>query len=42
MAPAGDEIRGSGGCNTTPVGVPAGAVLALLATLAALGLARRR
>ena len=28
--------------SATPVGVPAGALLALLATLAALGLSRRR
>lgn len=40
--PAGEVVGESGGCNTAPIGVPAGAVLALLATLAALGLARRR
>jgi uncharacterized protein (TIGR03382 family) len=44
ITPASDEARDAGGCSctTVPATVPAGAVLALLATLAALGLARRR
>jgi uncharacterized protein (TIGR03382 family) len=44
VTPAADEAHDSAGCgcNTTPVPVPVGAVLALVATLAALGLSRRR